>query len=196
MCRVLHLAWGHVHEQRSASHTACLCARTKLEPPSTLPEGKSPVMNALPLNARLQGVKIVVVDDDADIRDAVVTVLEAEGAIVKTAADGNAAVDAVADEKPAVVVLDMMLPGRSGFLVLEKIKGEADSPQVVMLTANEGRRHQAYAESLGVERYLLKPTPMDKLVEVCRELADKYLAEQAAANRATVAPSKSSQRKS
>lgn len=137
-------------------------------------------MNALPASARLNGVKIVVVDDDADIREAVVAVLEAEGAIVKVAADGNAAVDAVADEKPAVVVLDMMLPGRSGFLVLEKIKGEADSPQVVMLTANEGRRHQAYAESLGVERYLLKPTPMEKLVEVCRELADRYAADQAA----------------
>jgi DNA-binding response OmpR family regulator len=137
-------------------------------------------MNALPTSARLQGIKIVVVDDDADIREAVIAVLEAEGAIVRAAADGNAAVDAVADEKPAVVVLDMMLPGRSGFLVLEKIKGEADSPQVVMLTANEGRRHQAYAESLGVERYLLKPTPMDKLVEVCRELADKYAADQAA----------------
>jgi DNA-binding response OmpR family regulator len=64
----------------------------------------------------------------------------------------------------------MMLPGRSGFLALEKIKGHEDSPLVVMVTANEGKRHQAYAESLGVDGYLLKPVPLQKLIETVDRL--------------------------
>ncbi|MBZ0171193.1 MAG: response regulator, partial [Phycisphaerales bacterium] len=54
---------------------------------------------------------------------------------------------------------------------LEKIKGHADSPSVVMCTANEGRRHQVYAESLGVDEYLLKPVPLGQLIETVERLA-------------------------
>ena len=120
---------------------------------------------------RLAGIKIVIVDDDEDILAAIDAALGAEGAITHGTSNGNDAIAAVGQEKPDVVVLDMMLPGRSGFLVLEKIKGEADSPAVLMLTANAGKRHQAYAESLGVDAYLLKPAPLDKIVDVCQQLA-------------------------
>jgi DNA-binding response OmpR family regulator len=126
------------------------------------------------MHGRLTGVKVLIVDDDEDIRDSVQTVMNAEGAQTTIVADGNAAVEAVNKpdaERFDVVVLDMMLPGRSGFLVLEKIKGHEDSPAVIMLTANEGKRHQAYAESLGVDQYLLKPVPMERLVSVAAELA-------------------------
>jgi DNA-binding response OmpR family regulator len=121
---------------------------------------------------RLDGLTIVVVDDDVDIAEAIDEALCAEGATTHVVHDGNAGVAAVAEHRPELVVLDMMLPGRSGFLVLEKIKGEAGSPSVVMLTANEGKRHQAYATGLGVDRYLLKPAPMDKLIDTLREMAD------------------------
>ena len=129
---------------------------------------------------RLDGLTIVIVDDDIDIAEAMDEVLSAEGAITHVVHDGNAAVEAVAQHKPQLVVLDMMLPGRSGFLVLEKIKGEEGSPSVVMLTANEGKRHQAYAGSLGVDRYLLKPAPMEKLIDTLRELADARAADEVA----------------
>ncbi|MCA9289253.1 MAG: response regulator, partial [Phycisphaerales bacterium] len=69
-------------------------------------------------------------------------------------------------------ILDLMLPGRSGFLALEKIKGREDSPLVIMVTANEGRRHQAYAESLGVDRYLLKPVPLQRLLDTAAQLVE------------------------
>ena len=121
---------------------------------------------------RLQDVSVVIVDDDADIAEAMQAALAAEGAEVSTVGNGNDAVTVITEEKPRVVVLDMMLPGRSGFLVLEKIKGEADSPIVIMLTANEGKRHQAYAQSLGVDRYFIKPAPLEALIEACRELVD------------------------
>lgn len=119
---------------------------------------------------RLDGVRVLVVDDDPDVLESIDAALQAEGADTMTLSDGNAAVAACQDDPPDVVVLDMMLPKRSGFLVLEKIKGREDSPLVVMVTANEGRRHQAYAESLGVDKYLQKPVPLAQLVDVIDDL--------------------------
>lgn len=122
------------------------------------------------MSGRLSGKKILLVDDDGDVLEAMDTALKSEGAVTVGVSDGNEAVRVCAEEKPDLVVLDMMLPGRSGFLVLEKIKGREDSPVVIMLTANEGRRHQAYAESLGVDRYLLKPAPLERLIAAAVEL--------------------------
>jgi DNA-binding response OmpR family regulator len=132
---------------------------------------------------RLDAIKIVIVDDDEDVAEAMDEALSAEGADTIVVHNGNDAVTAVAEHKPLVVVLDMMLPGRSGFLVLEKIKGEEGSPSVIMLTANEGKRHQAYAENLGVDRYLLKPAPLEKLIATCEELLAARAAEESPARK-------------
>ena len=129
---------------------------------------------------RLAGIKVVLVDDDADVLQAMAAVFEAEGAITRTVADGNEAVRVCQEDPPELVVLDMMLPKRSGFLVLEKIKGYEDAPIVIMLTANEGRRHQAYAESLGVDTYMLKPVPLERLLAKSAELLAARAAEKAA----------------
>jgi DNA-binding response OmpR family regulator len=119
---------------------------------------------------RLLERKILIVDDDADIRASFEAALQAEGALTLVAPDGNEAIRIVSEDPPELVVLDMMLPKRSGFLVLEKIKGYEESPAVIMVTANEGRRHQAYAESLGVDDYLQKPVPLAKLIETAARL--------------------------
>lgn len=120
----------------------------------------------------LAGARIVVVDDDIDVADSMRLALTTEGASVRVVSDGNAAVRTILDDKPDVVLLDMMLPKRSGFLVLEQIKGYEDSPIVIMVTANEGKRHQNYAESVGVDRYLQKPVPLTLLIETVKELLD------------------------
>lgn len=122
---------------------------------------------------RLIDVRVLIVDDDRDVLESMTAAFRAEGAETFTAADGNTAVHLCQEEAPDVVILDMMLPGRSGFLALEKIKGNEDSPLVVMVTANEGKRHQAYAESLGVDAYLLKPVPLSRLIETVDELIQK-----------------------
>lgn len=127
---------------------------------------------------RLDDVRVLIVDDDQDILESFDHALQAEGALTMTVPDGNAAVQAVQEDPPDIVVLDMMLPKRSGFLVLERIKGFEDSPLVIMVTANEGKRHQAYAESLGVDSYLVKPVPLEVLVQTCVELLDKEAAEE------------------
>ncbi|MCC6971963.1 MAG: response regulator [Phycisphaerales bacterium] len=124
---------------------------------------------------RLDGVRVLIVDDDRDVLEAIDAAFQAEGALTQLATDGNEAVRICHEDPPDLVILDMMLPKRSGFLVLEKIKGNEDSPLVIMVTANEGRRHQAYAESLGVDRYMQKPVPLGKLLEVAAELVDQEL---------------------
>jgi DNA-binding response OmpR family regulator len=129
------------------------------------------------MSGKLEGVRILIVDDDRDILESFEAALQAEGAETLAVQDGNAAVAACMDDPPDLVVLDMMLPKRSGFLVLEKIKGFEDSPLVIMVTANEGHRHQAYAESLGVDRYLLKPVPLQHLVNTAVEMIEAEEAE-------------------
>ncbi len=114
---------------------------------------------------RLQGKKVLIVDDDEDILSSIELAMRAEGADTATVTDGNAAMAAADDGDPDAVVLDMMLPRRSGFLVLEHLKALAKPPVVVMITANMGKRHMAYAEDLGVDAYLVKPVPLQRLVD-------------------------------
>ncbi|QQS10460.1 MAG: response regulator [Phycisphaerales bacterium] len=123
---------------------------------------------------RLEDVKVLIVDDDQDILESMEAAFQSEGALTQVAVDGNDAVRICREEPPDLVILDMMLPRRSGFHVLEGIKGFPDSPPVIMVTANEGKRHQAYAESLGVDRYLLKPVPLQRLLEAAVEVLDEY----------------------
>ena len=121
-----------------------------------------------------EGKCILIVDDDPDMLTALITVLDGTGANVETAVDGNAAVEAAAQFDPDLVVLDAMLPKRSGFLVLEKLKGpdkkKGQRPFVIMITGNAGKRHQVWAESLGVDGYLNKPFRMERLVEQMEKL--------------------------
>ncbi len=120
--------------------------------------------------ARLQGKKVLIVDDDEDVLGSIDLAMRAEGASTRMVTDGNAAVSACQEGMPDAVVLDMMLPKRSGFLVLEKIKEQEDPPVVVMVTANQGKRHMAYAESMGVDAYLTKPFPLQRLVDTLVDL--------------------------
>ena len=123
------------------------------------------------------GKTILLVDDDAEIRQSIEAALEPLGPTLLIADNGNAAVDLTLEKSPDLVVLDMMLPKRSGFLVLEKIKrgkGKGDKPLVIMITANTGQRHKAYARTLGVDDYLLKPFHIERLIDIIgRLLADE-----------------------
>jgi len=126
------------------------------------------------LGATLTGKTILIVEDDPDMVNALSAVLGPTGATIQTAADGNAGVEAAAEFDPDLVVLDAMLPKRSGFLVLEKIKAgkrkRGERPFVIMITGNEGKRHQVWAESLGVDGYLNKPFRLERLVDSIEKL--------------------------
>lgn len=113
---------------------------------------------------RLKGRSILIVDDDEDVLSSIDLAMRAEGAVTTKATDGNAAVLACHTVTPDAVVLDMMLPKRSGFMVLEKLMEAEDPPVVVMVTANQGKRHMSYAHDLGVDAYMTKPVPLHRLV--------------------------------
>ena len=121
----------------------------------------------------LKGKSILLVDDDQDILLSMKTALAETGAEIDTAEDGDSAVRKVADSPPDLMVLDVMLPKRSGFLVLEKIRQKikkTDPPKVIMITGNPGTRHRVYAETLGIDMYLNKPFRIEKLVEGAKDL--------------------------
>jgi len=122
---------------------------------------------------KLEGKTILVVDDDPDILTAITTGLKETGATIQTARDGNTAVTLVEQLSPDLVILDIMLPQKSGFLVLEKLRREtprSQGPRIIMITGNQGRRHRQYAEALGVDEYLNKPFRMERLLEVTEKL--------------------------
>lgn len=126
------------------------------------------------MSQTLAGKRILLVDDDPDILTSMQAALEPTGAALDVANNGNKAVELAEKNQPDVVILDMMLPGRSGFLVLEKIKARKPRnapPFVIMITGNPGKRHQMYAESLGVSEYFTKPVKLDKLVAAAERLA-------------------------
>ena len=115
--------------------------------------------------------RILIVDDDPEIIEAIRFALEAKGHKIFIARDGNQGLAMAESEDPDLVILDMMMPKRSGFLVLEKLRRTRPVPvRVIMITANEGSRHKSYAEMLGVDDYLRKPFAMDKLVESVQRL--------------------------
>src|SRR3954470_22978195 len=119
------------------------------------------------MSSPLENKRILVVDDDQDILTTIQAAFEPTGAVLDIANNGNKAVELAEKNNPDLIVLDMMLPGRSGFMVLEKVKAKKPrgaKPFVIMITGNQGARHKMFAESLGVSEYFHKPVKLDKLI--------------------------------
>ena len=108
---------------------------------------------------------ILIVDDDMELSDGLRAVLERQGFRVIQARDGHQGKKQVYEQRPDLVILDMMMPRMGGYPVLEHFKGKTDAPPIIMITANEGSRHKAYAEYLGVIDYIRKPFAMERLLE-------------------------------
>ena len=108
---------------------------------------------------------ILVVDDDQELSDGLRAVLEKQGYRVVQARDGQQGKQAVYHHRLDLVILDMMMPRMGGYPVLEHFRGKTDAPPIIMITANEGSRHKAYAEYLGVIDYIRKPFAMERLME-------------------------------
>ena len=108
---------------------------------------------------------ILIVDDDRELVEGLRAVLEKQGYTVIQAHDGHQGKQAIYNQRPDLVILDMMMPRMGGYPVLEHFRGKTDAPPIIMVTANEGSRHKAYAEYLGVIDYIRKPFAMERLLE-------------------------------
>ena len=113
---------------------------------------------------------IAIVDDDPDILQSIELAFRQEGARTLVAGDGLGALHLVREDKPDLLVLDMMLPRSSGLLVLEKLQEDKIAVPVIMLTANQGRRHREFALGLGARAYLFKPVSLVRLLETAATL--------------------------
>ncbi len=143
-------------------------------PEEKVPAGTTPQPSDKPLQNAASGKKILIVDDDVEIIETVSYALENAGYAVVVARDGNQGLALAERENPDLMILDMMMPKRSGFLVLEKLRRVRENLlPVIMITGNEGSRHQAYAELLGVCDYIHKPFPMDRLLTAVNDLLNK-----------------------
>lgn len=117
---------------------------------------------------------VLIVDDDYDVVETIRTALTAEGFTVSVATDGNQGVAYAEAKTPDLLILDIMMPRRSGFLVLERLRQYSDEPiPVIMITGNEGSRHREYAEMLGVSDYIHKPFTMDRLISSVSNLLNE-----------------------
>jgi two-component system alkaline phosphatase synthesis response regulator PhoP len=107
--------------------------------------------------------KIVVVDDDEHIRELASLYLQKEGFDVSCATDGAGAVDRIKQVNPSLVVLDLMLPGLSGFDVCKQVRQTSDVP-IIMLTARDEDIDKILGLELGADDYLTKPFNPRELV--------------------------------
>ena len=140
--------------------------------------GVSAVENALVRGNNVSvsetGKSIVLIEDDRETAATLVGVLESAGYTVEHAINGIEGRKLVEANDPGLVITDMMMPRMGGFPVLEFLRTLEQPPRVIMITANEGGRHKAYAEMLGVHDYLRKPFTMDVLLDsVERALTDQ-----------------------
>jgi len=110
--------------------------------------------------------RVLVVDDEPDITALVAYHLAKAGYRVSTAASGVEALNAVREERPDLVVLDLMLPGRSGFDVLSDLRNRPETKDVgvVLLTAKKDEPDRIKGLSLGADDYLAKPFSPQELV--------------------------------
>jgi DNA-binding response OmpR family regulator len=106
---------------------------------------------------------VLVVDDDPTVREVVVSYLRAAGHQVREAADGEVALSAVAEARPDLVVLDLMLPGIDGLEVCRRLRRQGSIP-IVMLTALGGEADRVVGLELGADDYVTKPFSPRELV--------------------------------
>ena len=138
-----------------------------LPPAVSRPQSRLREPFVMPSQART----ILLVDDDHEILESMRMVLESKGFRVLAARDGNAGLMIAERENPDLIILDMMMPKKSGFLVLEKLRSRSGGLiPTIMITGNEGSRHRAYAEMLGVRDYIRKPFAMEKLVRAVERI--------------------------
>ncbi len=118
--------------------------------------------------------RILVVDDEPNIVLSLEYLMRRAGYIVHTAADGDAALAAIADEVPDLVLLDINMPKRNGYEVCETIRGNPDwrHVRIVMLTAKGSDVEREKGLALGADDYITKPFSTQEVVNRIGELLE------------------------
>ena len=117
--------------------------------------------------------QVLVIEDEPNIIEAISFILSRDGWQVRTHSGGEGAMDAVRSRRADLIILDVMLPHRSGFDLLADIRADAELGQtpVLMLTARGQRKDREMAEQAGASRFMTKPFSNAEMLEAVRALA-------------------------
>lgn len=118
------------------------------------------------------GRRVLLIEDEPHIIEAISFILTRDGWTVHTHQDGATAMDKLRTAPPDLVILDVMLPGQSGFDVLSALRADPDhgAIPVLMLTARGQQRDRALAAELGATQYMTKPFSNDEIRATVRDL--------------------------
>lgn len=117
--------------------------------------------------------RVLLIEDEPNIIEAIRFILSRDGWRVDTHSDGKSAVEAVRERSPDLIILDVMLPNRSGYDILNDLRGAAETQDVpvLMLTARGQKKDRELAERLGASRFMTKPFSNREILDTVRELA-------------------------
>ena len=119
--------------------------------------------------------KIVIAEDEAYLRLLIqqsIEELEDEGVEIIVTEDGPRALEAIEREQPALILLDVMMPGMNGFEVCERVRANPDilQPYIILLTAKGQEYDKVRGKEAGADRYMTKPFNPDDLLDAAREI--------------------------
>lgn len=117
--------------------------------------------------------RVLLIEDEPNIIEAIRFILSRDGWRVDTHSNGQTALDAVRTRAPDLVILDVMLPNRSGYDILNDLRDAPDTRAlpVLMLTARGQKKDRDLAEKLGANRFMTKPFSNGEILAAVRELA-------------------------
>jgi DNA-binding response OmpR family regulator len=121
------------------------------------------------------GGRVLLIEDEPNIVEAIRFILQRDGWTVDTHSDGATALDAIRRRKPDGLILDVMLPNRSGYDILADLRADDETAAlpVLMLTARGQTKDRAMAERYGVDRFMAKPFSNSEILETIRELVPR-----------------------
>ena len=119
------------------------------------------------------GRRVLLIEDEPNIIQAIGFILSRDGWTVDTHSDGQTAMDAIRRKGPDVLILDVMLPNRSGYDILQELRADpaTEALPVLMLTARGQKKDRELAERYGASRFMTKPFSNAEVLEMLREMA-------------------------
>lgn len=108
--------------------------------------------------------RILIIEDEPNIVDALTFLLLREGYAVETESDGANAADRINNLRPDLIILDAMLPSRSGFDLLRDLRAAQNPVPVLMLTAKGQLKDRRAAEEAGASKFMVKPFSNDEII--------------------------------
>ena len=120
------------------------------------------------------GKRVLLIEDEPNIIEAISFILSRDGWTVHTHQDGSTAMDKVLGTPPDMIILDVMLPGRSGFDILRDLRGHESTKEipVMMLTARGQEKDRDLAQRLGVTHFMTKPFSNTEVRDYVRSLME------------------------